>query len=310
MKIIIMRSGPLLTIQDRGRFGYSKFGIGNAGAMDQDAYELANALVGNTKGEAVLEATLMGPEIYFSEDCVCAITGADMKPMLDDMPVENNKAIMVPGGATLKLGFTTNGCRSYIAFAGGIDVPEVMQSRSTDIKCGIGGLKGRKLEDEDQLDIAESLKSFDDILKKSQKGTYPQKTYDRDITVRVVMGPQEYAFSEKGIETFLSQTYEVKSESDRMGIRLQGEAIESKAGVDIVSDGIAFGSIQIPNNGQPIVLMADHQTTGGYAKIATVIRVDLPRLAQALPGNKVHFQKITVKEAEKLCEKHMKRYRK
>ena len=233
-----------------------------------------------------------------------------MKPMLDDKPVENNKAIMVPGGATLKLGFTTNGCRSYIAFAGGIDVPEVMQSRSTDIKCGIGGLKGRKLEDEDQLDIAESLKSFDDILKKSQKGTYPQKTYDRDITVRVVMGPQEYAFSEKGIETFLSQTYEVKSESDRMGIRLQGEAIESKAGVDIVSDGIAFGSIQIPNNGQPIVLMADHQTTGGYAKIATVIRVDLPRLAQALPGNKVHFQKITVKEAEKLCKKHMKRYRK
>ena len=189
-------------------------------------------------------------------------------------------------------------------------MPEVMQSRSTDIKCGIGGLKGRKLEDEDQLDIAESLKSFDDILKKSQKGTYPQKTYDRDITVRVVMGPQEYAFSEKGIETFLSQTYEVKSESDRMGIRLQGEAIESKAGVDIVSDGIAFGSIQIPNNGQPIVLMADHQTTGGYAKIATVIRVDLPRLAQALPGNKVHFQKITVKEAEKLCKKHMKRYRK
>lgn len=303
MKLQIIHSGPLLTIQDKGRFGYLKYGIGNAGPMDRKAYERANLLVGNTKGEAVLEATVMGPEIRFTEDCICAITGADMNPMLNEVPIENNRPFLAPKDSVLKMAFTVNGCRSYLAFAGGIDVPLVMGSRSTDIKCRIGGLNGRKLQDGDELELGESLTEYEQVLKRSKKLLKEQTKYDKDITVRVIMGPQEYAFSEEGIHAFLNETYEVTSESDRMGIRLKGTEIASKSGVDIVSDGIAEGSIQISNNGQPIILMADHQTTGGYAKIATVISADLPLLAQALPGSTVRFQKVELEEGQKIYKK-------
>lgn len=303
MKLQIIHSGPLLTIQDKGRFGYLKYGIGNAGAMDQKAYKRANVLVGNTQGEAALEATVMGPEIHFTEDCICAITGADMKPMLNEVPIENNRPFLAPKDSVLRMGFTVNGCRSYIAFAGGIDVPMVMKSRSTDMKCQIGGLNGRKLQDGDELDLGKSQVEYEQILRKGEKLSPEPAKYEKDITVRVVMGPQEYAFSEEGLQTFLNEIYEVTSESDRMGIRLKGDEIASKAGVDIVSDGIAEGSIQVSSNGQPIILMADHQTTGGYAKIATVISVDLPLLAQALPGSKVKFQKVELKEAQKIYKK-------
>lgn len=304
MSVKIIRSGPLLTVQDRGRFGYLKYGVGNAGAMDKDAYELANALVGNTQGEAALEATLMGPELCFTRDCVCAVTGADMKPTLSGIPVEMDKAFLALKGSVLKLGFTVNGCRSYIAFSGGIEVPQVMESRSTDMKCRIGGMEGRKLQDGDLLELTDSSQSCVAILKKSKKIKTQKRTYEKIITVRVVMGPQDDAFSEKGLQTFLTGAYEVTSESDRMGIRLKGEPIESVDGVDIVSDGIAEGSIQVSNNGQPIVLMADHQTTGGYAKIATVLSVDIPLLAQAVPGSTVHFRKIGPDEAEHIYRLH------
>lgn len=298
MEIKILRAGPLTTVQDEGRFGYMEYGIGQSGVMDGDAYQRANALVGNKKGEAVLEATLMGPSLWFADDTLIAFMGADMQALIDGKPAERGKAHLVKGGQTAVFGMARNGIRCYIAVAGGIDVPRVMGSRSTDMKCKLGGFEGRRLADGDVLgtiDRRDSRRRLKALLKKRM--IVPE--YASEITVRVIQGPQDDCFTEKGLETFFQTAYTVSSESDRMGIRLVGEAVEGKGGMDIVSDGIAFGSVQVTTSGLPIILTADHQTTGGYAKIATVISADLPLLAQAGPGTQIRFQKTEVEDAQR-----------
>lgn len=290
MKIVI--AGLLSTIQDRGRYGYLKSGIGTNGVMDTQAYDTANALVGNENGEAVIETTFMGPAIEFDEECICAITGADMEPKLDDEPVEMYQPFKILPGQTLSMGMAVNGFRGYIAFAGGIDVPVVMNSRSTNLKCKIGGYEGRALAKDDILAIGESSIDESSILSKSASKPF----YENTITARVIEGPQADYFTEEGKQTFYSNEYEVMLESDRMGFRLEGPEIENIDGVDIVSDGIAFGAIQVPPSGKPIILLADRQTTGGYAKIATVISDDIPKLVQLPLGGKVRFAPVEIEE--------------
>ena len=299
MHMKIISSGPLTTIQDNGRFGFMEYGIGESGAMDKSSYQKANALVGNIHGEAVLEATLAGPTIEFDGDTLIAFMGADMPACIDNVVMERGQAYRVKKGQTVSFGIATNGVRAYIAFAGGISVPEIMGSRSTNLKCMLGGLDGRKIKVEDVI----ALHGFDypeNKISKLLEQKIPPENYDANIQVRVILGPQEEAFTSVGIRTFLETQYTVSNDSDRMGIRLMGEKIEGKGDMDIVSDGITFGSIQVTSAGLPIILMADHQTTGGYAKIATVIRDDLPCLAQARPGDKVSFKKVTIKS---LCKK-------
>lgn len=298
MIMTILQAGPLTTIQDAGRFGLMEYGIGQSGVMDYQSYIQVNQLVGNDKNEAVLEMTLMGSEILFDEETLIAYTGADMQAKLDEVPIERGRAYLIQKGQRLKFGMAKSGVRAYLAIAGEMQVPVIINSKSTNLKCKMGGLDGRKLQNGDELKVQVrkySKKKTEKLLKKQMEPT----DYEEKKMIRVVLGPQDDCFSEKGIKTFLSEDYIVSMESDRMGIRMEGPKIEGKGKTDIVSDGIVFGSIQVTSAGLPIVMMADHQTTGGYAKIATVVKEDLPKLAQARPGDHVVFQKVEIEEIQK-----------
>ena len=296
MELHILNPGPLTTVQDRGRFGYMASGIGPSGAMDQDAYAAANALVGNRNGEAVLEFTLLGAAIRFEGEGVIALTGADMGAALDGVPLETYCSHSVKSGQTLTMSMAKTGCRGYLAVAGGVDVPMVMESRSTNLKCALGGLEGRALKRGDILRTGNAAAGS--AGKRRKKPEFAQS-----VTIRVIPGPQDDLFTRQGLATLWGNPYAVSTSSDRMGLRLDGPAVETIAGSDIVSDGIAFGSIQVTSAGQPIILMADRQTTGGYAKVGTVCSLDLPRLAQLRPGGEIRMQPITVQEAQRLLRK-------
>ena len=299
MSIEVIAAGALTTVQDAGRFGYQSSGVRQCGVMDEAAYEAAKLLVGG--GEAVLEATISGPRLRFTVPTVIALTGADMKATLDGAPIPRYQPIAVSAGSSLAMAFAMSGCRAYIAVRGGVQVPPVMGSYATDFSSHIGGMEGRALKVGDVLPIISYGEAgIEEIISRAPKLSTP--TYSDNVTVRVIMGPQEEFFTAKGVSDFLSMPYTVSMDSDRMGIRLEGAAIESSAGTDIVSDGIVFGSIQVTPSGKPIILMADHPTTGGYAKIATVLSLDLPKLAQLKPGGSVNFEKISSAEAQALYE--------
>lgn len=290
MKLTILSPGPLTTVQDEGRFGYMNTGFSPGGAMDRGSMHLANLLVGNKMGEGVLEMTMAGITATFSCDSVIAVTGADMAPLLNGKNVAMNESLLVKKGDELKLGFAKDGLRSYLAVAGGLDLPMVMGSLSTNLKCALGGFQGRKLAAGDEIPLKKSISSF-------QKRSFSPSKQNSTLHIHAMLGPQDDFFTESGIHSFFTEEYTVSPQSDRMGIRLEGVAVESKNGVDIISDGIAFGSVQIPAAGTPILMMADRQTTGGYAKIATVISSDLDLLAQAKPGDKIRFHCVTEKMA-------------
>lgn len=299
MAVKIVLPGAVMTVQDGGRYGYQEAGVQVSGAMDQMAFRNANYLVGNEETEAVLEVTLFGGTLEFTEDTITAITGADMEPVVDGDPVEMNCPLLIRKGQILTLGMTRQGCRTYLAFAGGIDVPLVMGSRSTNLKCAFGGYGGRALKSGDVLKLGKPKLSFDRVKKRRTKGIETEKI----IEVRAVPGPQQEYFTEAGEKAFYSGTYTITDQSDRMGYRLKGPSVESKNGTDIISDAIPLGAVQIPPSGQPIVLLADRQTTGGYAKIAVVCSFDIPKLVQGRPGDKVRFLKTDVKTAQKLYRK-------
>lgn len=302
MAMKVLSPGALTTVQDLGRYGYQQFGMPCCGVMDQNAYRTANELLSNTGNEAVLEHTLFGGSYLFDSDTVIALTGADMNPVLNRLPLPMNRPVFVQAGSTLTLGFAASGCRTYLAVLGGIDVPVTLGSRSTNLKCGIGGYEGRALRQGDVLKTGTPPFSYGEFCRRfSSKTTYTlpeHPSYPSSITVRVVEGPQNHYFTEDGLRTFYSEPYTLSEQSDRMGCRMDGPSIESIHGTDIVSDAIVFGSIQVTPAGQPIILMADRQTTGGYAKIATVCSFDLPSLAQCRPGNTVRFRKISIEEAQ------------
>ena len=301
MGLKITSPGLLTTVQDLGRFALSAKGFSPSGAMDPDSLLTANRLLCNNDSEGALEMTLTGISGEFTEDCVIALTGADMKWTLNDKELPRYKAVEIKKGDKIKSSASVNGMRAYLAVAGGFDVPAVMGSYSTNLKCRIGGFLGRKLLTGDEIPFRLERNQ----LLARYKGSADIPEFPEASTeIRVILGPQDDFFSEKGIHTFLSAGYTVTMESDRMGIRLDGEKIEASEGVDIISDGIALGSVQIPSSGKPIIMMADRQTVGGYAKIATVISADIPRLAQARPNTKITFKAVSVKEAEKILKKH------
>ncbi|EEG72664.1 biotin-dependent carboxyltransferase family protein [[Clostridium] hylemonae] len=302
MPVRIVIPGAFTTVQDAGRYGYQCFGIGPSGVMDEKAYADAGYLVGNEANEAVLEAALFGGVMEFTEDTVVAVTGADMEPKLNESPISMNTPIQIKASDSLSLGMVKTGCRTYIAFAGGIDVPAVMGSRSTNVKCRLGGYEGRALKAGDELPLGTG-KSYEEVKGRKIKA----QEYPSEINVRVIPGPQDDYFTEEGKKTFYSGVYTISEQSDRMGCRLDGPVIESRNGTDIVSDAIALGSVQVPADGRPIVLLADRQTTGGYAKIATVCSFDIPKIAQGKPGDKVKFTAISGAEAERINRKQVGR---
>ena len=287
MSITILNPGMLTSVQDLGRIGYQQFGVSVSGVMDPRSASIANILVDNDEGEAVLECTMMGPHLRFAAPNIIAITGGDLGATLDGQRIDTYRAIPVNAGQTLRFTMLRTGCRAFVAFAGGLDIPVVMGSRSTNMKAKIGGYQGRKLQKDDVIGFRAPKT---DLKNLGLRHTSPEFMPRAEYKLRIVLGPQDDAFTERGITTFLSSVYTLTPEFDRMGCRLDGELI--------ISDGIAFGAVQVPSAGKPIIMLADRQTTGGYAKIANVISADFRILAQLKAGDKVRFEKVSIAAAQ------------
>ncbi|MED4203517.1 biotin-dependent carboxyltransferase family protein [Neobacillus mesonae] len=290
-----MKPGLLTTIQDLGRHGYQKYGLAVSGSADPYAHRMANILVGNAKEAALLEVTLMGLKLLVKEPAVIAITGGDLNPLINGKETPMWTSVHVKEGDVIQFKGPRTGCRSYLAVTGGIDVPKVLGSRATDLVGQIGGLNGRMLKKGDIIHVFP--KSLDGRRgRKLSKDLIPQ--YENNINIRVILGPQDEAFTEEGIKTFLSSTYTVTKDVDRMGCRLEGAIIEHKDTADIISEGIFYGAIQVPKNGQPIIFLVGRQSVGGYTKIGGVITVDLPKIGQVKPGDSITFTEVTIDKAQ------------
>jgi biotin-dependent carboxylase-like uncharacterized protein len=294
-------------VQDRGRLGFQKLGVSVSGAVDIDSFDLGNLLVGNDPDAACLEILLGGLEIEFLDDLIIAVTGAESDVTIDGVTIALGVSYFIHSDARLKLGMATDGLRTYIAIAGGIDIPQTLGSRSTHFASKIGGVEGRSLVAGDVLSLGEpSTLAASGLLLEGESTSSPND----EISVRIMLGPQDDEFSDTGIESLLNSRYVVSDQSNRQGLRLEGPVIESKSGrYDIVSDAVVNGSIQVPGDGKPIILLADRQTTGGYAKIATIATVDLPKLGQAAPGTNITFTEITVEESQELLAARSERFK-
>jgi len=293
LSIEVLRPGLLTTVQDRGRIGYQKFGVPVSGAVDEVALRVGNILVGNPQGAAGLELTALGPQLRFLDGAVVALSGAEVEGDLDGRRVPWYQSFLVRAGQVLDLRTCARGLRAYLAMAGGIDVPSLLGSRSTCLVAGFGGFRGRALLAGDVLRVGAPPALPGDLCGRG----VPEKWRPRDTspaTIRVVLGPQDGAFTAEGCRTFLESIYRVSPHADRMGSRLDGPLIAHRASADLISDWVPLGGIQVPGDGKPIILLADRQTTGGYPKIATVIGPDVPLAAQRRPGDLLRFRAVSV----------------
>ena len=259
--------------------------------MDRVSFIVANRLVGNADGAAGLECTVTGPRLEVAIAGAFAVTGADMPVTVDGSEAPSWTTIPVRPGDVVRVGAARAGVRGYVAFAGGIDVPLVLGSRSTYLRGRLGGLEGRALRKADVLRLFAAPERARRAL-----ASRPVD-FDAEPALRVVLGPQAHRFTDEGIAALLGQAYAMLPQSDRMGARLAGARIAHRNGHDIISDGIALGSIQVPGDGQPIALLVDRQSTGGYTKVATICSFDIGRLAQVRPGQRLRFAALTVGEA-------------
>ncbi|PIH56398.1 biotin-dependent carboxyltransferase family protein [Paenibacillus sp. LK1] len=318
MSIEVIRPGLLSTVQDEGRMGFRRYGIHPGGVMDTFAARAANALVGNSRDAAVLEMTMTGPELRFHDNRLISLCGADLTASVDGLSVPVWRPVALLAGSVLRFGRCRSGLRSYLAIAGGIAVPEIMGSRSTDLKTGFGGFEGRALKGGDRLSAGEAsweaqaaLHGWSVEAEKSNRRMYAPAwylssrewpAYHAEPVIRVMPGKDSAAFNEDSLERFHKERYVISPQSDRMGYRLEGAKLKLELGqpMDRLSEAVTYGTVQVPADGQPIILMADHQTIGGYPVIAQVARVDLPILAQARPGTRVAFERITYEEAQQL----------
>ncbi len=311
LSLSIETPGFFTTIQDTGRSGFQQFGMPVAGAMDQESYALGQALVGNEILSGALECTILPPTLTVHTPCIIAFTGADMQPTINDIPVPLYIPLYCKEGDRISGSYAIYGARMYIAFRGGIQVPLINGSVSTHTKASIGGLQGRALQKGDTLSLTREICAPADVLplvleKEIHKVSNPtfHNTSPQKVIIRVILGPQDDAFTDAGLHTLVTSPYIITPASDRMGFRLQGEPITHKDSADIISDGAVFGSIQVPADGQPIILMADRQTTGGYTKIATVITPDLPILSQLPIGTTFHFSICSIAEGREIYKNH------
>lgn len=287
--VCVVRGGMLTTVQDGGRVGHRAEGVPLSGAADPVALRVANLVVGNQEAAAALEFTLLGPELRFARDAIVALAGADFG-------LPRWRPLRLAAGETLKIGAAAAGCRGYLAVAGGFAVSEVIGSRSTYLRGGFGGLGGRALRDGDGLHVAavERRVSGNGGNWRIDERVLP--AYSAAPTVRVIKGAQAEEFS----SAWIQEEFEVTTQSDRMGARLRGAALTRNRTAELVSAPVAPGTIQVPPDGQPIVLLADAQTIGGYPQIAHVITVDLPLVAQLRPGDRVRFTEVSLEEAQAL----------
>jgi len=290
-ELVVKACGPMTSLQDQGRSGYQRFGVSPSGVMDMRSLAMANALVGNPPGMAAIEfVNLGGAFTCESGDVHLALVGADCQLSIDDVPVPPRTSAILKEGQTAQVGSTRSGTFSYLSVAGGFALKPQLGSLSFHLRSRLGGLNGAPLKAGDRLPCAAEVQAGASmqLAATSDEGDRP---------IRVMLGPQDDYFTPEAIRTFLENEFTVTPQADRMGFQLSGPIIEHAKGFNIVSDGIVTGHVQVPGNGQPIVLMRDRQTAGGYPKIATVISADLDRFAQLRPGATVRFSAVSRNEA-------------
>ena len=314
--IEVLKPGAQTQLQDLGRTGWQRFGVPVGGAMDDVAHRVANWLVGNAEDCATLEMVLMGPTLRFTGPARIAVCGADLSPMLQGAPLSMGVAVDVAAGAELSFGRRVAGLRAYLAVQGGFDVPLVMGSRATFIRGGFGGWHGRALKKGDALPVGSASQN------RLGSATHETANVDADaeacavalrtfavaspaaaptpVVLRAIAGEHWAAFTDDARAQFHGSIFHIHPQSDRMGYRLQGPALALVAPLELISEGVAFGTVQVPPDGQPIVLMAERQSTGGYPRIAQVATVDLPLLAQLAPQQALHFEAVTLEQAQSL----------
>lgn len=295
--ITVVKPGWLTTVQDLGRPGYERYGMPVGGAMDRRSLTIANRLIGNRDHDAALEITLKGPDLLFEQDTVIALTGADLTPSVNGTPIPLWTSLLVRDGSRLSFGARRAGGRCYLAVAGGIDVPVILGSRATHLSSRTGGLKGRALIAGDRLtgDIPTGPRPA--VIGR----TCPQQlrpAYADLAKLRILPGPRHESFLPEALDLLTRTPYRLRSESDRIGYRLEGATIPLARAGEHLSEGTAMGALQVPPDGQPILLMADRQTTGGYPQCAVVISADLHLAGQLLPGDTIRFQTTTLAEAQ------------
>ena len=294
----VVEPGILTMVQDLGRYGYSQFGVPPCGASDPFSLRVANLLVGNEEGEACLETAIMGLKLRAIRETIIAITGGDLSPTLNGEPLEMWRTHLVIEGDVIGFPKVRAGCRAYFAIRGGIALPTIMGSKSTYFSGKFGGLEGRALKRGDILFTPDAAPSFGKIGIRFPGEWTP--VYEKEALLRCIPGPQDQHFTDAGFTTFRSSTYRVTSQSDRMGIRLEGPKIERRPDVEesIISESLIPGAIQVPGDGKPIIILTE-LVTGGYTKIATIISADIPRAAQLKPGDRVRFEPIRIEEAHR-----------
>ncbi|MCB2228697.1 MAG: biotin-dependent carboxyltransferase family protein [Desulfarculaceae bacterium] len=292
--IRVLQPGAQSSVQDLGRPGYQSLGIAEAGGMDCYSLVQANRLLGNPDNAAALEMTLVGPRLRFQRDGSFALAGADLSARLGGEPLAPGRAYRAAAGQVLKFGPRRNGMRAYLAVPGGMDTPLVLGSRSTYIYAGFGGPAGRSLQKDDLL---QCLSDPESVRATSDVPADLLLPLDGPRVLRVVIGPQEERFTSQGIATFLSSTFKVTTESNRMGYRLDGPRIEHSDGPIVVSEATPLGAVQVPGQGRPVLLLRERGTTGGYTKIACIISADIDKVGQAPPGFEISFQAVELDQA-------------
>lgn len=305
MSVTVLKPGMLSQFQDDGRYGYQHQGIPVAGAMDERAHHLANILAGNSTQPATLEITLTGPTLRFDSLTCFALTGADLSATLNGKPLTMNRPLIARPNDVLAFGAQVQGARAYLAVYGGFALTPVMESGSTYLRSGFGGWHGRALKKDDRIGLARPLR--DGTADELEQALWEARIYlpatlrtlTRD-TVRILPGVHWREFSEATRSEFLTAAFRISPQSDRMGYRLQGPALRLQAPRQFLSEAASFGTVQVPSGGEAIILMADRQTTGGYPKLAQIASVDLPALAQRLPGQEVRFAMLELDEAQDL----------
>jgi antagonist of KipI len=296
--VSVIVPGLHTTVQDLGRWGRQASGVSVSGAMDPFSHRLANALVGNNRGAATLEMTMAGPEVEFEDERTVAIAGAVFETELDGRRVAHEAAFRVRRHSRLRVGGRVTGARGYLAVSGGIDVPVVLGSRSTHIGTAIGGHFGRVLHRGDRLPIGALPSSAQPRRTASgNRAGVAMLVAAAPPTLRVLPGPHSDRFAETALVVLQTQSYVVSNQANRMGYRLEGPVLPHTRGADLLSEATAHGALQVPGTGQPVLLMADRQTTGGYPCVATVISADIPVAAQIAPGERVSFKVCTIAEA-------------
>ena len=311
MKVMVIRAGFLSTVQDLGRTGFREFGVSVGGALDSYALRVANLLVGNEESNAALEITLGGLQLRFDDERLVAWCGGDFDVRLGSTSFSAGRAAFVRAGEELTINQPKIGCRAWLAISGGIDVPIVLESRSTDLRAGFGGLDGRALQDGDVIRLGEissrAKACLDDLRAERIARVFAPCDWASPAKpasiLRIVRGSDWARFDDSSHAASTRERFSVLSESDRMGARLEGPELKRNEDVDLVSEAVAPGTIQVPPNGNPIVLLGDCQTIGGYPKIAHVITVDLPIAAQLRAGDGVRFQEVLLSQAHLLLAK-------